>query len=37
MKQLKSTFNFNNLFLDVILLQNMVNVLLIAQIFRFHH
>ena len=37
MKQLKSTFNSYNLFLDVILLQNMVNVLLIAQILRFHH
>ena len=37
MKQLKSTFNSYNLFLDVILLQNMVNVLLLAQILRFHH
>ena len=37
MKQLKSTFNFYNLFLDIILLQNMVNVLLITQILRFHH
>ena len=37
MKQLKSNFNSYNLFLDVILLHNMVNVLLIAQILRFHH
>ena len=34
MKQLKSTFNSYSLFLDVILLQNMVNVLLIARILR---
>ena len=32
MKQQKSTFNSYNLFLDVILIQNMVNVFLIAQI-----
>ena len=35
MKQQKSTFNSYNLFLDVILIQNMENVFLIAQVLRF--
>ena len=35
MKQQKSTFNSYNLFLVVILIHNMVNVFLIAQILRF--
>ena len=34
MKQQKSTFNSYNLFLDVILIQNMVNVFLNAHILR---
>ena len=37
MKQQKSTFNSYNLFLDVNLIQNMVNTFLIAQILRLHH
>ena len=37
MKQQKSTFNSYNLFHDVTLIQNMANVLLIAQILRLHH
>ena len=34
LKQHNSTFNSYNLFLDVILIQNIVNVFLIAQILR---
>ena len=34
MKQQKSTLNSYNLFLDLILIQNMVNVFLIAQILQ---
>ena len=36
MKQQKSTFNYYNLFLDEIFLQNIVNVLLIEQILCFY-
>ena len=35
MKQQKSTFNSYNLILDVILIQNVVNMFLIAQSLRF--
>ena len=35
MKQQKPTFNSYNLFLDVVLIQNMINVFLITQILHF--